>query len=212
MARHRRRPIAVKRQQQRVQTPAQHRPQPSVLPGRKTVPLLGQVILGIAALVSAAAAGGYGVERWHDTQATIDAGGDIDQKKPFSYPWRFSNPSTIFTMYGVKAFCLISAEYSDPPQYKASTSGGQQAMSGTTTIQPKGAANFVCNTPDQFSLSEGETPGGKPIPLTAATITMNVQYETRILLWTIPQTITETFTLLNTTTGYRWVKGIWMNR
>lgn len=212
MARHRRRPTAVKRQQQRAPNPTQHQPQPSALPGRRTVPILGQAILGIAALVSAAAAGGYGVERWHDTQATIDVGGDIDQKKPFSFPWRFSNPSTIFTMYSVKASCRISAEYSDPPQYKATSGGAQWEMSGATIIPAKGVANFSCNYPDQVKITEGNSSEGKPLPLTSATITMNAQYETRILLWTMHQTITETFTLLDTTTGYRWVKGIWINR
>jgi hypothetical protein len=194
-------------------TPARARhqsPQPPSI-GRQIVRRLAELLLGAAALGSAAAGGGYAVEKWHETKAAINLGGEIDQKKPFIIPLLVSNPSTLFTMWGVKILCHVEAQYSDGPTYKATASGNEWAMSGAASIPPRESSNFSCDFPDKFTLTEGATPGGKPIPLASATMTLALQYDTHAFVWTIPQPFTETFTLLNTSTGYRWVKGSWLN-
>jgi hypothetical protein len=178
--------------------------------GRRIARLLAEVLVGLAALGSAAAGGGYVVERWHETKATIDVGKGTDQKRPFIVPLVVNNPSSIFTMWKVTILCHVDAIYSSGTKYRFSESGTEWG-NGSGSIEPRRSANFSCDFPNKFDIHEGTDPNGPVVPLTSATMTLHLQYETHILLWAIPQQMAETFTLLNTSTGYLWITGSWLN-
>ena len=143
------------------------------------------------------------LEKWQETVATIDMG-VVDQKKPFSAPFEISNPSGIFGMHSPAMACRFSAVFSD----------GLVVPEGGTTdwhrlpdavIAPKRSALFFCAIQDEFTITNNAT--GKVAELVSATMSVAVKYET----W-IPRPVSReppptTFTLLKTSTGYRWIKG-----
>jgi hypothetical protein len=160
--------------------------------------------MAITALVTAVTVGPGLIEKWNDTTASIDMG-SIDPKKPFSAPLEIKNASTIFDMHSPEEACTFSAVYSEGLILPSGGTTGRHALPGMT-VPVKSSAIFFCDFPDKFKFASEAT--GKTLTLEAATLTVSVKYATWIVLFTLErQPPSTTFTLLNTSTGYQWVKG-----
>ncbi len=130
--------------------------------------------------------------------------GSIDPKKPFSAPLEIKNPSTIFDMHSPSFSCHYTAVYSEGMFIP---SGGTTGWHGIANgiIPAGGSAVFFCDMPDKFTATDNVT--GKVNVLVSGTMTITISYETW-LPWSVErQTPPTTFTFLNTSTGYQWVKG-----
>lgn len=161
-------------------------------------------LLGVLAAIAGIVAGtGYSMEQWHQTVPTIDMG-KIDPTKPFSAPLEIKNPSPIFDMHSPGVSCRFSAVYSEGivlPQ--GGTTGWHGIPNG---IIPAGqSAVFFCDMPDKFTFKNNDT--GKINILVSATMVVAVRYETWIPVTILRETPPTTFTFLDTSTGYQWVKG-----
>jgi hypothetical protein len=164
----------------------------------------------IAAIATIVASTGYALERWQDTNATIDFSGEIDQKKPFSIPLVIKNPSTIFSAHSPRVACWIEVEYLNPSSTgHALMAADQPSSSAGLAILPSQTRNYFCSMPDNFTLSEGEKPGGPVIPIKQAEMLVKAEYETWIP-WGIPRQVISRFVMLQTSGGFRWIKGEWV--
>lgn len=160
----------------------------------------------MTALVSAATVGPavvLAVEKWNETIATIDMG-SVDPKKPFSAPLEIKNASTIFDMHSPAIACDFSAVYSEGLVLPSGGTSGWHALP-KMTVPVKSSAIFFCDFPDKFKFTSDTT--GKTLTLEAATLTVSVKYETWTPFAIERQPPPTTFTLLNTSTSYQWVKG-----
>ena len=165
--------------------------------------LLLSFLVGAATIVPAAL---LVVEKWSESVAIIDMG-SVDPKKPFSAPLQIKNASTIFDMHAPAISCSFSALYFNGTVPQLTQNGGHKGwyVLPTKSVSVKDSAVFFCDFPDKFKYTN-ET--GEELSLHSATMTAYVKYET----WIGPKTIEReppptTFTLLNTSTGYQWVKG-----
>jgi hypothetical protein len=165
--------------------------------------IVGGTIAAIAGVSAIASAGGYMLEKWNESIATIDMG-SVDSKKPFSAPLEIKNPSAIFDMHSPAIACRFSATYSEGVFVPAGGTIDWQRLP-TMSIPVKSPAIFFCDLPDKFTITNE---AGKINTLASATMIVSLKYETW-LPWAVDrQPPPTTFTLLNTSTGYQWVKGI----
>ena len=67
---------------------------------------MAKIVGGLATVPTIAAAGGYAMEKWNETKATVDFVGEIDQKKPFTVPLSIKNPSLFFRY--IQLLCLAT--------------------------------------------------------------------------------------------------------
>jgi hypothetical protein len=165
----------------------------------------------VFALVAAAASGGYIMEKWNEARATITMSQEIDQKKPFSSPLLISNRSTILMMWNVRVRCEIDAEFRYENEGRVTEKGWQWATADGNNIPPSGSTNFNCNFPDKFTIRHGVGSGAPPMSLSTSANKVNLTYDNYLLFLKVPQQVTENFTLINTSVGYRWLKGSFLN-
>jgi hypothetical protein len=169
---------------------------------RRSLLGLASAIIGVLAAVAGIVAGtGYAIEKWHETLAVVDMG-EVDQQKPFSAPLQIKNPSAIFDMHSPSITCRFSAEYTNGVFLPE---GGTVGRHGIPKIAAAESGVFFCDMPDKFTITDNAT--GKINTLVSATMVIIVNYETRVPWSVSQQTPPTTFTLLNTSNGYRWVKG-----
>jgi len=178
-------------------------------PERSLLVLLLELLGILAAIATIVAGTGYAFERWQDTTATIDFSGEIDQKKPFSIPLVIENPSTIFAAHSPRVACWIEAEYLNPNSTgHALLAADQPSVSAGMGIPPNQTRNYFCKMPDNFTLSEGDKPGGPIIPIKQAEMLVKIEYDTW-LPWLHHHEVVTQFVMLQTSTGFRWIKGQW---
>jgi hypothetical protein len=181
----------------------------SLIAAVKEHPVVAAVSVLLSALVGAATVAPVVVlalEKWNETIPAIDMGG-IDPKKPFSAPLEIKNPSSIFDMHAPAVDCKFFAFYSDGAVTQLTQNGGTNGWHGlpTMTVPIKGSAVFFCDIPDKMKYTNE---AGKELTLQSATMTVSVKYETWLgLLIRERQPSPTTFTFLNTSNGYQWVKG-----
>jgi hypothetical protein len=145
-------------------------------------------------------------ERWNETIATIDMG-SVDQKKPFSAPLEIKNASTIFEMHAPAMSCAFSTVYADGTVPSLTQNGGTTGWHAlpTVSVPVKSSVIFFCDLPDKFKYT---TESGNELTLQSATMTISTKYKTWLFFWPLErQPQPTTFTLLNTSSGYQWVKG-----
>lgn len=172
----------------------------------KQHPVVLAVSVFLGALATGFPLGISALEKWNESIATIDMG-SVDQKKPFSAPLEIKNASTIFEMHSPAWGCSFSAQYFNGTVPQTEESGGTTGWHALATISiaVKGSAILFCNVPDKFKRTMED---GKELTLQSATLTVSTKYVTRLFFWPIErQPQPTTFTLLNTSTGYQWVKG-----
>jgi hypothetical protein len=163
----------------------------------------------LVAVATIGPATGYAIEKWNDTVATIDFSGDIDQKKPFSIPLVIKNPSTIFSAHSPTVSCWIEVEYSNASGTSdLLTAIVEPPTSAGMAIPPEQIRNFLCDAPDKFKTTEGDKPGGPIVPIKQAELLVEATYETW-LPWTKSHRVVVRFVMLQTSAGYRWIKGEW---
>jgi hypothetical protein len=161
--------------------------------------LLAAFLVGAGTVIPAS---GYVAEKWHETIATIDMGA-VDQKKPLSTPLEIKNPSALFDMHNVGVACRFKAAYKQKGLFIPDA--GTNGWHGPTFIAAGQSAVFFCNWPDLFTMTDNAT--GEIATIESATMVVAVIYETWVH-WSIARrTPDTTFTLLNTTGGFQWVKG-----
>ena len=168
-------------------------------PAFVAVSLLVAFLVGAGTIVPAT---GYVVEKWHETIATIDMG-SVDQKKPFSAPLEIKNPSALFDMHNVGIACRFKAAYKQKGLFIPD--GGTIGWHGPNFISAGQSAVFFCNIVDGFTMTDDVT--GEIATIDTATMVVGVMYETWIPWAVSRRTPDTTFTLLNTASGYQWVKG-----
>jgi hypothetical protein len=183
-------------------TPIQVPPSSDEPKPRRSLLGLASAIIGVLAAVAGIVAGtGYAIEKWHETLAVVDMG-EVDQQKPFSAPVQIKNPSAIFDMHSPSITCRFSAEYTNGVFLPE---GGTVGRHGIPKITAGESGVFFCDMPDKFTITDNAT--GKINTLISATMVIIVNYETWVPWSVSQQTPPTTFTLLNTSNGYRWVKG-----
>ena len=163
-----------------------------------------KILTAIAALATIVAGGGYAVQKWHETIAAIDLSGDVDQQKPFTFPFNIKNQSSFFDIHGAKVACKFFARYNDGGSGDVISNGGTYGIHGTPLIAAGETSVFFCDFLDKFTMTNNDT--GKIMPLKSAEMTVDVDYEIW-LPWTVSRRVAAIFTLLNTSKGYRWMKG-----
>jgi len=181
----------------------------------KEHPVFVAVSLVLWFLVAAATivpALGYAEEKWHETIASVDFSGEIDQKKPFSIPLVVKNPSAIFPMHMPRVSCWVDVEYvgTDPKKNRALIAA-DQGPSGGLAIDPGKTENYLCSMPDNLTLHEGPNATGPIMPIKQADMLITVKYETWVPL-AIPRHFVTQFVMFQTTEGFRWIKGNWIGR
>jgi hypothetical protein len=169
------------------------------------VEIFGGTVAVIAGIATTAAGGGYALERWQDTKATIDFSGDIDQKKPFSITLVIKNPSTIFSMHVPYVACWVDLQYVTLNNKSSYIAADRKPLAAGTEILPGTTRNYLCNFPDSLTVKEG----GSPTVLKQADMLVRVQYETW-LPWSIEREAFGRFLLLENSTGFHWIKGEWV--
>jgi hypothetical protein len=162
----------------------------------------------LAAIATIVAGTGYALEKWQDTNATIDFSGDVDQKKPFTIPLITKNPSSIFSIHMPIISCSIEVEYSDGDKSHLFSTTNQIPVAGMA-IAPSETQNYFCNAPDTLTITAGSTPGGPIVPIKQADMVVSLDYETWVP-WTIKRRATAQFVMFQTAGGFRWVKGRWI--
>jgi hypothetical protein len=163
------------------------------------------VVAALVAIATIVPATGYVEERWQETVATVDFSGEIDQQKPLTVPLVIANPSDIFSIHVPKISCTVDVEYSDGGIHHAVMFGDQGGVQGAE-IAPHSNAIYFCDAPSAFTVA---SPGGPPIPIKQADISVILDYETWVP-WAIPRQVTTPFVVITTSGGFRWIKGDWI--
>lgn len=171
--------------------------------------ILATVIAILAGVATIAAGGGYFLEKWQETVATIDFSGDIDQKKPFSLPLVTINPSQIFSMHLPRMSCKINVEYvaTNSAPYHAAVFADEEGKAGAE-IRPGGTADFFCDAPAALTVIDKSN--GAAVPVKQAEMTVLLNYETWVP-WPIEREVTAYFIMFATSSGFRWIKGDWLS-
>jgi hypothetical protein len=108
-------------------------------------------------------------------------------------------------MHAPDVGCEVTADYrGGPNDHIIIPKGGTFGRHQIPAIAAGGEGVFFCSGPDDFTI---KNEAGEALTLAGGTMAVWVKYETWVP-WTINRESPRTnFTFLNTSTGYRWVKG-----
>jgi hypothetical protein len=115
----------------------------------------------------------------------------------------------------VSAYCFLDVAWndtSDPANDIKMQGGGAVSNIITNRIEATKSTMFLCNVPDKIKNGgPTDTMTGKTFPIRIGLMRVRVSYETWWpLFWSVRREERSTFTLFNTSSGFRWVKGDWM--
>jgi hypothetical protein len=181
----------------------------SILKEHPVFVVVSLLVSALVAIATIAASGGYAVERWHDTTATVDFSGEIDQKKPFAIPLVVKNPSSIFSMHLPRMTCAANVEYADEENNRALIGADQGPASSRSAIEPGSTRNYYCDLPGALEMRAANDPKGPLIPKKADML-VAIDYETWMPVSTIQRRVVTQFVMVQTTSGFRWIKGDWI--
>lgn len=112
-------------------------------------------------------------------------------------------------MYLPQVHCWADVEYiGDDPQKAHVLVAADKQGGAEGAIVPNGTGNFFCDMPDYLAVHQGG-PNGPIIPIKQADMLIAFDYETWVP-WAIERRVVTQFVMLQTASGFRWIKGQWI--